>query len=103
MAPSLLQTVQASFNTFKNFHVSQDLISGSHFIDQYSQALNEVQESFGTVDWATLNFTEAQRAAEWAKGNIAGIGIEMLGHAAKVGIDMAGAAAVPGLPSCSGR
>lgn len=95
MAPSLLQTVQASFNTFKNFHVSQDLISGSHFIDQYSQALNEVQESFGTVDWASLNFTEAQRAAEWAKGNIAGVGIEMLGHAARVGIDMAGAAAVP--------
>ena len=82
MPPSLLQTVQASFNTFKNFHVSQDLISGSHFIDQYSQALNEVQESFGIVAWASLNFTEAHRSAEWAKGSISGTGIEMLGHAA---------------------
>jgi len=82
MAPSLLQS---AFNTFEHFDVDVEKITGHKFVQGYSETLLELQKGFGTIDWSSLDASEARKTMGAMSGNLIGAGLEYVGETAKAG------------------
>jgi len=99
MPPSLLQS---AFNTFANYDVDIEKITGNKFVTGYAQNLLDLEKSFGTIDWKVFDAKEGSAALEALSGNLIGAGLEAFGESAKVGLGvaasyMAGTGGPPGV------
>jgi len=86
MPPSLLQS---AFNTFANYDVDIEKITGNKFVTGYAQNLLDLEKSFGTIDWKVFDAKEGSAALEALSGNLIGAGLEAFGESAKVGLGVA--------------